>query len=193
MRGWHHRGYIPHVDYPHLWQAITFHLADSVPGAVVERWSRELASCPTEQRRRTLRILIDDYQDAGHGVCVLRDDRCAEVVAQQILAGNGSAYSLAAWVIMPNHVHVVIGPGDQGRVDVSAITRQWKGASARRINQIIGRSGSVWRRESFDRWIRDSDHFSAAVKYIAENPVKAGLCRGPGDWRWSHAWGGETG
>lgn len=192
MHGWHHRGYIPHVDYPHLWQFVTFHLADSIPGGVIERWSRELGSLPGDERGRELRRLIDAYQDAGHGSCVLRDARCAEQVARQLFAGDGSAYRLAAWVVMPNHVHVMIGPCGEQRVDLSETTRRWKGASSRFINQIAGRRGALWRRESYDRWIRDSEHFTAVARYIAENPVKAGLCREPSEWRWSHAWNGNN-
>jgi len=193
MSGWHHRGYLPHVDYPHLWQSVTFRLADSVPRAVVEKWKRELAEVSSVERERSLRRRIDIYEDAGYGSCLLRDDRCAAVVMDHMAAHDQVSYRIAAWVVMPNHVHVLIGPISGKRIELSQVTRAWKGASARRINQMLGRSGSVWQAESFDRWIRDDHHFAAVVAYIAKNPVKAGLSRSTGEWRWSHACGKDVG
>jgi REP element-mobilizing transposase RayT len=190
MSGWHHRGYLPHVDFPHLWQSVTFRLADSLPTSVLERWKRELRNEPNEERDLSLRRLIDTYEDAGHGVCLLRDNRCAATLWDVIIQQQGIDYQVAAWVVMPNHVHVVVGPVDHKRLDLSQIVKRWKGISARRINQLLERTGTVWQNESFDRWIRDEQHFANVVRYIAENPVKAGLCRTAGEWRWSHAWTG---
>jgi REP element-mobilizing transposase RayT len=191
MSGWRYRGYLPHVDYPHLWQSVTFRLVDSVPRTVVERWQREIEGIPSVEREKTLRHLIDKYEDSDHGACVLRDDHCAAALMEQLAAEDQSCYRIAAWVIMPNHVHVLVGPTSHHRIDLSRIMGKWKGASSRRINQILGRTGPLWQTESFDRWVRDDQHFRAVVAYIAENPVKAGLCRTASEWRWSHAWQGE--
>jgi REP element-mobilizing transposase RayT len=187
MLGWHTRGYLPHVDYPHLWQSVTFRLADALPRGVVASWQRELASRPAEERPRLLRARSDAYEDAGAGSCVLRRDDCARAVADQLRRGDGVGYHIAAWVVMPNHVHVLVGPVGTGRVELTRATRAWKGASARAINLQLGRTGALWQRESFDRWIRDDAHFRTVAAYIAQNPVKAGLCRRAEDWRWSHA------
>ena len=49
------------------------------------------------------------------------------------------------------------------------------------------RSQVVWMREYWDRYIRNENHFKAAVDYIHQNPVKAGLASRPEDWPWSSA------
>jgi len=99
--------------------------------------------------------------------------------------GEGEAYSLVAWVIMPNHVHVVVQMGDGS--SLAEAVRLWKGRSARAINRDLGRRGALWQREYHDRFIRDQDHLAAAVAYVHSNPVTAGLCATPEDWPLSSA------
>lgn len=50
-----------------------------------------------------------------------------------------------------------------------------------------GKNGTFWMREYWDRYMRDADHLRQTVNYIHRNPVKAGLCAAPEDWRWSSA------
>jgi REP element-mobilizing transposase RayT len=52
---------------------------------------------------------------------------------------------------------------------------------------LLGRSGAFWQGDYWDRFIRNEDHFDAAVSYIDCNPVKAGLARSPADWAWGSA------
>ena len=49
----------------------------------------------------------------------------------------------------------------------------------------------VWQIEYWDRFIRDQKHYSQAINYIYENPVKAGLCKNVEDWKWSSSSVGE--
>ena len=93
-------------------------------------------------------------------------------------------YTLHAYVVMPNHVHVLLDP----KVPLRRITGGIKGVSAREANAILGRTGRpFWQDESFDRWIRDGAKFERARAYIEGNPVKAGLAARPEGWRWSSA------
>jgi len=85
---------------------------------------------------------------------------------------------------MPNHVHVLLEP----KVPLPAITRWLKGSTARKANQILGRTGEAfWQEESFDHWIRNDSELNRIVRYIEYNPVTAGLARAPEEWRWSSA------
>ena len=91
---------------------------------------------------------------------------------------------------MPNHVHVLISLY-QG-VSLWEVTKLWKGASSTKINSIVGRSGTLWQKESFDHYVRDEFYFKKIINYIEENPVKAGLCNSKEQWRFSSAYcGGE--
>jgi len=186
---WHSRGYLPHLDQPGLVQYITFRLYDSVPAHVVESWRNELqctSSLPaTDSRMVELRRRIAEFEDAGHGACYLRDERIATLVQDALLQFDGERYRLIEWVIMPNHVHVLIEvlPGNR----LSDVVHSWKSFTAKEANRILGRSGEFWMPDYFDRFIRDEKHLAAVREYIRNNPVKAGLVEKPEDWKWSSA------
>ena len=116
----------------------------------------------------------------------LNDQRIAHLLAQTILAGHRERafYELDAWVIMPNHVHLLILP----KVAVPEITRWLKGSTARRANQLLGHTGlSFWQDESYDHWVRNTREFDQITAYIEENPVSAGLATSMDLWPWSSA------
>jgi len=91
-------------------------------------------------------------------------------------------FALCAWVIMPNHIHLLLTPS----VSLRIITQGLKGFTAHRANQILHRHHQpFWQDESFDHWIRDEYEFQRVVDYTEQNPVKAGLVRRPIQWKWS--------
>jgi REP element-mobilizing transposase RayT len=116
----------------------------------------------------------------------LKDPRVAQVVKNALLHGERgrSFYTLRAWVIMPNHVHVLLEPN----VTSPIITRWLKGSTARRANQILGRTGQTfWQDESFDRWVRSGVELARVEHYIEFNPVSAGFVTLPEAWPLSSA------
>ena len=198
-RGWYSRGYLPHFDSPHVIQHITYRLADSLPVAVLEQMKADVESSvrDEEKRKAELRQRIEIYLDAGHGSCVLQAPEIAACVVDTWHHFDGERYRLLEWVLMPNHCHVLIEPL-QG-VPLGKIVLSWKNYTARFINgyksrtenNIESRTGvrcsQVWQREYWDRFIRNERHFEAAKRYIAMNPVKAGLVDKPEDWPWGSA------
>jgi REP element-mobilizing transposase RayT len=111
---------------------------------------------------------------------MLRDPKNAEIVEAALRHGAGR------YVIMPNHVHALITQHEAARL--ADIVHRWKGWSAKQINRLTGRSGQFWKRDYFDRFIRDETHFHAALAYIEQNPVVAGLFIAAADWRFGSAW-----
>lgn len=186
-KGWHSRGYLPHLDAPGEIQALTFRLADALPAAVVLRWKRELELGELDEkgREKQLHRLVARYEDAGHGSCLLREPPHAEIMQMALLHFDGQRYRLLEWCVMPNHVHVLIHCSFG--ISLGEIVRSWKTFVSRRINQLTGRRGQFWALDYHDRYIRDLDHLANARAYIRNNPVKAGLCQRPEDWRWSSA------
>ena len=91
-------------------------------------------------------------------------------------------------VVMPDHVHLIFTPLiDFERSEVVAlaqITKSIKGASAHLINRRVGRIGTVWQIESFDRVLRTSEQLDAKIAYVRANPARAGLVSLPADWPW---------
>nr|VFK08246.1 MAG: Transposase IS200 like [Candidatus Kentron sp. LPFa]VFK24071.1 MAG: Transposase IS200 like [Candidatus Kentron sp. LPFa] len=212
-REWYSRGYLPHCDYPGLLQTITYRLADSLPTEVLAWMERDLLNMVPNQANTLRRKHLDTQLDAGHGCCILRDPRAAECVVDTWRHFAGERYDLIAWVVMPNHVHVLIRVYEG--MALGKIVQSWKSYTGRKIAQIERecragarrsqgdecRAGAlrsqdrVWMREYWDRFIRDERHFSSAVNYIHDNPVRVGLIRRAEDWPWSSAmeWASEHG
>jgi len=188
-KGWHSRGYLPHFDHPDLVQFISFRLRDSVPAEVIQAWRADLhlsKQCdPSDPRVVELRDRITKFEDEGHGDCILKDPRIAALVQDALHHFDGDRYRLLAWCVMPNHVHVLIETREGW--PLGDIIHSWKSFTAKRANRILDRSGPFWMEEYFDRFIRNQKHYVSRVEYIEQNPVHAGLCAEPEQWRFSSA------
>lgn len=159
---------------------ITYRLADSMPANCRHEWEPLLAI--TDERER--RIQIESYLDVGAGECHLRRTDIADVVQENLLHFDGVRYQLLAWVVMPNHVHALI---EVQEIPLADILHAWKSFTAKAANRLLEREGDFWQTEYFDRFIRDEEHFCKAVRYIENNPVKAGLAKLPEEWAFGSA------
>jgi REP element-mobilizing transposase RayT len=121
----------------------------------------------------------------------LREPAAACLVQDALLYFDSVRYRLLAWVVMPNHVHVLFQPMEGWTM--ARIVASWKSFTGRRLSSLLPESPRsnavhrVWHREYWDRFIRDERHFHTAREYIHNNPVKAGLVRRPEEWEWSSA------
>jgi REP element-mobilizing transposase RayT len=179
--GWHGRGYLPHFEGGEVAQFVTVRLKDSLPQSVVERWRRELG----REEEAELRRRVEAYLDEGYGAASLKEPRVASVVQNALLYHDGVRYRLAAWVVMPNHLHLLASPC--GGYTLSGILHSLKSYSASEANKILDRKGAFWMEDYFDRYIRNLAHYERTVAYIENNPVKAKLCRTPEEWPFSSA------
>lgn len=191
-KGIYNRGYLPHWDFKGSLQAITFRLADSIPRSVILHWKQEITAIhDNKARQKELHRRIARYEDAGHGCSVLRQRECAAVLQDILMQHHPERYRLIEWCIMPNHVLVLIKL--VGSSSLGTVIQSWKGASACKINRILGQTGTQWQRDYHDRFVRDMDHYHNCRAYIRNNPVKAGLCDKPEDWPFSSAGTGWSG
>lgn len=174
FKGWVSRGYLPHFDTPDVIQSVTFRLADSLPAEIMARINSKAGTSAE----------VDTYLDAGHGRCLLRQAEIADLVERALLHFDGERYRLLAWVVMPNHVHVLVQPG----VPLAELLHTWKSFTGKAVNRLLGDAGTVWQPDYFDRFIRDESHLAAATAYVENNPVKAGLCLKAEEWRWGSAY-----
>jgi len=87
-----------------------------------------------------------------------------------------------AWVLMPNHVHLILTPSDEDglRAALARTHRRYAG----HIHAREKRSGHFWQGR-FGCVVMDEAHLSAAICYVALNPVRARLVERAQDWRWS--------
>jgi len=180
FRGWHENGYLPHRDEPGLIQLVTFRLADAFPEKLRSEW--EMLLKIEDDRKR--RIELEDYLDKGRGECLLRRNDVAEIVENSLLFRHGLQYDLRAWVIMPNHVHLLFQVQD---VPMSQLMDAWKGYTAKEGNKILRRKGQFWQEGYWDTYMRDSQHEAKTRRYIENNPTKAKLAVFPKEWPWSSA------
>ncbi len=179
-----HRRNLPHWEQPGATYFITFRLADSIPASLISTWEAELAAWeerhPQPWNVKTtaeFKVLFDerrqDWLDQGHGSCTLRKPAAADMVAKALRHFDGERYALDHFVVMPNHVHVLLSPlSGHGLPD---ILHSWKSFTAKEINKLENCSGKFWMEESFDRIVRDLEELDYYRRYILENPVKAGL------------------
>ncbi len=111
--------------------------------------------------------------DECHGKCLLKKPEFAQIVAEALLYYENEKYDLDRFVIMPNHVHLIV----QFRrgVSMDVVSESWLRYTARQINYCTGAAGPFWQSEPFDHLIRSAEQFEYLQKYIADNPRKANL------------------
>ena len=181
------RRHLPHREQRGCTYFVTCRLADSVAQETLSQWRDEreawLKHHPepwdwkaTQEYMRLFKENREEWIDQGHGSCALRDPEIAIIVADTLRHFDGERYVLDAFVVMPNHVHVIVKP--LGEHELSDILRSWKSFAAEKINRILGRSGTFWQSENFDTLIRNWEHLENCRRYISENPAKAKLGEG---------------
>ncbi|WP_395753414.1 transposase [Prosthecobacter sp.] len=179
FRGWNERGYIPHRDEPGLTQFVTFRLADSFPEELRAEWGK-LLKIEDDRERRTQ---LEAWLDLGHGACHLRHEHLAQMVSASLRKFDGERYGLTAFTIMTNHVHVLFDVHD---IPMSDIIGSWKQYTATQANKYLGRSGPFWQADYWDTYMRDDAHEERTIRYIRNNPVKAGLLADWRQWPWTY-------
>jgi REP element-mobilizing transposase RayT len=180
---------MPHWEVDDGLYFISFRLHDSLPAEAVDRLHeirrqfRETHSDSISDRERLEleRALFRESEywlDRSHGKCFLARHEVATIVRDALHFFDSERYRLIAWCVMPNHVHTAahLFRGE----DLPRVIHSWKSFTAKEANKVLGRRGTFWDREYWDRLIRSHEELRNVVAYIVNNPVKAGL----NDWPW---------
>jgi REP element-mobilizing transposase RayT len=104
-------------------------------------------------------------------------------LATLVEAGRLARWSCLAYCLMPNHYHLLVG-----RVDVARLSTGMQflnGAYASRYNTAYERTGHVFQGRFHDELVRRDEHLLESLRYIALNPVRAGLVPRAELWQWS--------
>jgi len=181
-------GDLPHWRQEGVVYFVTFRLSDSLPQSKLKELDESRALWIkthrhkrrhefTKEDRRTYNFLfherIEKWMEAGYGSCILKEDAVLEIIVETLKFFDGKRYTLDSYVVMPNHIHIIVVPYEGNTL--SQITHTWKAYSANIINKLSGKSGQLWRHESYDHIIRNEESYHQIRKYILLNPVKAGL------------------
>jgi len=156
-------------------QHIVFGLDDAMP--------RSVPSSLADAAKRA--DWADREFDRGHGSRLLANRIHAAEVERCLLHNDAEHYALAAWCIMPTHVHVVVEQFNGH--SLAEVVQAWKSVTSHVINRSERRRGALWRREYFDRFMRSEEQFTWTVAYVENNPVVAGLVQAPEEWPFSSA------
>ena len=169
---------LPHIYPPNTWLFVTWHLHGSLPASQCPEPGKWPAGQTFVWMDRRLDI-------ARTGPLFLRQEDIATLVVESMFKGTDLGhYELGPFVIMANHVHVLLLP----KVPPSKLLKALKGSTAREANRLLGRTGMpFWQRESYDRWVRFELEWGRIASYIVANPVKAGVVSRPEDYPWSSA------
>ena len=178
---------LPHWDQQGRAYSLMFRLADSIPAELLREhrlaeavWiaAHPEPHSPEEEKEYLQRFAgqIERWADLGYGECHLCNPKCAEIVAGALRFFEGKRTRLHAWVVMPNHVHVLTEIIEGNTLE--DLMESWKGFMSREINAHLGRVGTFSQKGYFDRLIRDWEHFGNVVRYFRQNPIKARLKQG---------------
>jgi 5-methyltetrahydrofolate--homocysteine methyltransferase len=185
------KGHLPHWHQDGATYAVTFRLADSLPQSVITEYQKEkqevllklkqaedsgntaLSAQLKEEFEGLYHERMETALHAGYGECWMKRPEIAQVVCGALFHFDGEHYDLGPWCVMPNHVHFMIRPREGH--SLSKILQGIKSASAKEINILLGREGSLWQKESYDHIVRDAEDWWNQRSYILENPKAAGL------------------
>jgi REP-associated tyrosine transposase len=173
-----YRRNLPHWHLSGAAVFVTWRLFGSLPRRPVPK----IAS--PEDAGQAFRDLDVHLDRAEFGPTWLARSPVADGLVQVIRAAEATRglCTLHAFVVMPNHVHLLITP----LKPLCEVTKWIKGVSARQANQLLARTGEpFWQDESFDHWARNRAQFERIREYIWNNPVKARLVEDPGEWPYS--------
>ncbi len=104
----------------------------------------------------------------------------AEIVVGQILSCRDRGfYQLHAFVLMPDHLHILLTPSEATTIEKAM--QMIKGGSAHSMGLEKPQKFPVWHSGFHDRWIRDAEEYRNSKQYIEQNPVEAKLAEKPED------------
>lgn len=187
---------LPHWSQAGAITFITWRTEDSMPDAVRNEWfddrrrwltkfGIDISNPDWDQRLMQLhRKLQNEFRthfwnrwhdalDAGHGACVLQQPNLSKIVADSLQHSDGQNYLILDYVVMPNHVHLLVAfPDERGMLNQC---ESWKRFTARKIHCELNESGGFWQSDGFDHLVRSEEQLWYLRRYIRDNPKKARL------------------
>jgi putative transposase len=201
---------LPHIQPKDSLFFITFRLFGSLPANIItalrEEYESEVRLLKEESQARRDHFdpsvlhrwyferfdeFLEKYSESPK---YLSNNAVAQTIADSIQHWNDKRYTVVCYCIMPNHVHMVIDIGgftvDEYRnktsYRLSRIMETLKGYTAKAANKILSRNGHFWQKESYDHVVRDGNELNRIIRYVMDNPVKAGLVSIPEEWKWTY-------
>ena len=174
----HQASKLPHWHQDNKYVFITFRLFDSIPQKKLkelreekDHWMKLHPKPWTEEEGKEyikrFASKIDKWLDNGYGNCLLKRPENRKIVEDALFYYNRTKYHLKAFVVMPNHVHILLQLFENQEME--AFVKSIKSYTAKKINQTEHRTGKVWQTESYDHLVRNEDNYKHILKYIQAN------------------------
>lgn len=171
-------GNLPHWTQYGKMHFVTFRLADSLPQEKLKQlkhqrevWMARHQEPCTEAEWKEYNTLfterLERWLDAGYGECLLSQGQYANIVAGSIQYFDRQRYFLDYWVVMANHVHILVIPNEPHTLE--QILHSWKSYTSNEINKLCATCGAFWQHESFDHIVRSQVQLEKFRNYIVEN------------------------
>ncbi|MDE5794040.1 MAG: transposase [Muribaculaceae bacterium] len=172
-------GNLPHMHQDGTTQYVTFRLADSLPATKIQELNDLISQFkkanpePWDQETqidywKMIGPKSERLLHNGYGNCLLRFPEVRKILIDSISYYDEKKYIVYAYIIMPNHVHMLIRP--LGKYKIRDILHGIKGFSGFGINKLTCSHGEFWMRESFDRLVRSEAAYEHYMRYIISNP-----------------------
>ncbi len=154
---------LPHITKKGYYQFVTFRTKDSLDKFLLKILDLNISNSKKQYQ-------LDKYLDSSVNGAYL-NDKVLELFKKYILEQDKKLFDLIAFVIMPNHVHILF----KETLQLNEAIRKLKGGSAFLINKRLDKKGQFWSDNYYDKAIRDDKHFEVVYNYIKNNPIKGGL------------------
>lgn len=170
---------LPHWFQENKTMFVTFRLADSLPKNKVEEFLADRANMLKEEKgtagnnaRKTYDIMMmrkmEYWLNNGYGNCMLQREDVRSVLVEALHYYNNKEYLLHAFVVMPNHVHILLS--SLTNKPINNIIGKVKGFTAYQLRKSLRIYEDIWQKGIFDRILRNWDEFEKYVDYIGNNP-----------------------
>ena len=175
---WITRRNLPHITQKNVIYFVTFRLHDSIPKAKAKDledrrkfWKNMHKEPYSKEEYREYCTLfsdrIEELLNSDFGSCLLKIHDNKEIVENTLKYFDRKKYMLDEFIVMPNHVHVLVKP----ILDfvLTEILHSWKSYTANLINKRMGLKGQLWMHESFDHIVRSEEALEFLREYIRNN------------------------
>jgi putative transposase len=181
-----YRKRLPHWTVRDGLYFVTIRQKDSIPAnaaKIIRSKTLELDNyAPSEQvlLRKKIFAEMDNWLDRNTNKGNLADSEISRILIDSIqFRRDSNDWDMIEFVIMPNHIHLFFGLKDKSLKTVISNFKRW---TSKEIKPLLKADRPLWHREWFDHWSRSGQQDEKIVKYIRQNPVKAGLVKDYKDW-----------
>jgi REP element-mobilizing transposase RayT len=180
-----YRKRLPHWEVAEGLYFVTIRQAGTIPPNGIKRLkelSEELRTAPggTEvKRQRTIFAMLEKYLNASHKGNLTEEPYRSIIKDAVEHRQKTGKWRMVEYVIMPNHIHLFF---ENNTVELAKIIKDFKRRTKMEFNRQVENNQVKWQREWFDHWSRSADEDEKIIKYIRDNPVKAGFIKNYHDW-----------